>query len=128
MIIETERGLSYPLGATVTPSGVNFSVFSKNATGMELLLFDGVDDSKPSAVIKFDPKKNKTYDYWHLFVDGLKAGQLYAIVPMDHLNRSKVIGSILIKCCSIPTAVVLQFRRNIAGLQPVCRVIMPLSP
>src|SRR5208283_2467679 len=78
MILETEKGLSYPLGATVAPNGVNFSVFSKNATGMELLLFDGVDDSKPSAVIKFDPKKNKTYDYWHLFVDDLKASQLYA--------------------------------------------------
>ena len=32
-----------PLGATVTADGVNFSVFSKHATGIELLLFDGVD-------------------------------------------------------------------------------------
>ncbi len=78
MITETERGLSYPLGATVAPNGVNFSVFSKNSTAMELLLFDEVNDSKPSTVFKFDLKKNKTYDYWHLFVPGLKAGQLYA--------------------------------------------------
>ncbi len=77
MIIGSERGQSYPLGATVVPNGVNFSVFSKNATGMELLLFDGVDDAKPSAVIKFDSKKNRTYDYWHIFMAGLKAGQLY---------------------------------------------------
>ncbi len=45
---------------------------------MELLFFDAVNDSKPSAVIRFDPKKNRTYDYWHLFVPGIKAGQLYA--------------------------------------------------
>ncbi len=78
MIIETERGLSYPLGATVAPNGVNFSVFSKNSTAMELLLFDEVNDGNPSTVFKFDLKKNRTYDYWHLFVRGLKAGQLYA--------------------------------------------------
>jgi isoamylase len=78
MVIETERGLSYPLGATVTPNGVNFSIFSKNSTAMELLLFDRVNDSKPSALLKFDHNKNKTYDYWHLFVPGLTAGQLYA--------------------------------------------------
>ena len=78
MIIETEKGLSYPLGATVTSSGVNFSIFSKNSTAMELLLFDEVSDSKPSTVLKFDLKTNRTYDYWHLFVHGLKAGQLYA--------------------------------------------------
>ena len=78
MITETERGLSYPLGATVVPNGVNFSVFSKNSTAMELLLFDEVNDSNPSTVFKFDLKKNRTYDYWHLFVPGLKAGQLYA--------------------------------------------------
>ena len=40
-------GQSSPLGATVFADGVNFSVFSKNATGMELLLFDEVTDSKP---------------------------------------------------------------------------------
>ena len=79
MILETEKGLSYPLGATVAPNGVNFSVFSKNATGMELLLFDGVDDSKPSAVIKFDPKKNKTYDYWHHLCGRPEGGSVICI-------------------------------------------------
>jgi len=40
-----------PLGATVTADGVNFSVFSKHATGIELLLFDGVDAAAPARVI-----------------------------------------------------------------------------
>ncbi len=35
-----KQGESYPLGATVCPGGVNFSVFSRNSTVIELLLFD----------------------------------------------------------------------------------------
>ena len=30
-------GRSYPLGATIFPDGVNFSVFSRGASGVELL-------------------------------------------------------------------------------------------
>jgi glycogen operon protein len=56
---------------------VNFSVFSKNCTSMELLLFDHADDGRPSRVFTLDPRKNKTHHYWHIFVPGLEAGQLY---------------------------------------------------
>ncbi len=35
----TKPGSSFPLGATVYPEGVNFSIFSKGAAGVELLLF-----------------------------------------------------------------------------------------
>jgi len=69
-------GQSFLLGATVIADAVNFSVFSKNATGMELLLFEDVTDSKPR-VITLDPVKNRTYHYWHVAVPGLKPGQLY---------------------------------------------------
>ena len=71
-------GTSYPLGATVFPSGVNFSVFSQHCNSLELLLFDDAADTKPARVIAFDPNKNKTFYYWHLFVPGLTSGQLYA--------------------------------------------------
>jgi len=71
-----KTGQSYPLGATVFADAVNFSVFSKNATGMELLLFDEITDSKPR-VITLDPVKNRTYHYWHISVPRLKPGQLY---------------------------------------------------
>ena len=70
-------GKSFPLGATVTPYGVNFSLFSKNSTFVELLLFNQVDDAKPAAVIPLDPWKNRTYHYWHVFVPDLKPGQIY---------------------------------------------------
>ena len=74
---EIETGKSFPLGATVYPDGVNFSVFSKNATRVDLLLFNRVDDPKPARVLSLDPTKNRTYHYWHCFVPGLKAGQIY---------------------------------------------------
>ncbi|HSN04298.1 MAG TPA: glycogen debranching protein GlgX [Nitrospira sp.] len=72
-----DPGKSFPLGATVSPLGVNFSVFSKNSTLVELLLFDHVDDAKPATVIALDPWRNLTYHYWHVFVPGLQAGQIY---------------------------------------------------
>ena len=48
-------GSSSPLGATLRRDGVNFSIFSKHATGLDLLLFDHVDDAEPSRVIFVDP-------------------------------------------------------------------------
>ncbi len=70
-------GRSFPLGATVFPEGVNFCVMSKNSYALELLLFDDVDDGKPARVIRLDPRQNRTFYYWHVFVQGIKAGQLY---------------------------------------------------
>ena len=74
---EIREGKSSPLGATPSPVGVNFSVFSRNATGVDLLLFDEVDDARPSRVISIDPASNRTYHYWHVFVPGVQAGQIY---------------------------------------------------
>ena len=71
-------GNSFPLGATLVPGGANFSVFSKHSTGAQLLLFGDVDASRPSRVIDLDPRTNRTYHYWHAFVSGVTAGQIYA--------------------------------------------------
>src|SRR5512147_2723673 len=73
----TQPGRSSPLGSTVSPEGVNFSVFSKSSTRIELLFFDRVDDSKPSTVIPLDPITNRTYHYWHVFVPDIQPGQIY---------------------------------------------------
>ena len=70
-------GNSFPLGATIYPDGVNFSLYSKHSTLVEVLLFDRVDDAKPSMVIPLDPWRNRTYHYWHVFVPGLQSGQIY---------------------------------------------------
>jgi isoamylase len=65
------------LGATCSDGGVSFALFSRNATGVELLLFDRDDDPKASRVIRFDPEKNRSYHYWHVFVSGVAPAQIY---------------------------------------------------
>ena len=72
-----QDGSSAPLGATVTAEGVNFSVFSRSATAVELLLFDDVLAASPSRVVELEPGRHRTYHYWHLFVPGLQPGQVY---------------------------------------------------
>lgn len=71
-------GRSFPLGASICAGGVNFSVFSSTCETLELLLFDVPDAAEPAQVILFDPHKHKTYHYWHMFVPGLRSGQIYA--------------------------------------------------
>jgi isoamylase len=73
----TRIGRSSPLGATIVGGGANFSLFSRSATGVELLFFDSEDDARPSRVIPIDPAANRTYHYWHLFVPGVEPGQIY---------------------------------------------------
>ncbi|HRF62294.1 MAG TPA: glycogen debranching enzyme, partial [Candidatus Competibacter sp.] len=74
-----EPGSPHPLGATVTADGINFSVFSEHATGIELLLFDGCDDIHPFQTVSFDPTINKTFHFWHALIRNAKAGIHYAI-------------------------------------------------
>jgi len=70
------QGRSSPLGATVVDGGVNFSIFSRNATGVELLFFER-DDARPARSIRLDPATDRTYHYWHVFVPGARPGQIY---------------------------------------------------
>src|SRR5512133_1014936 len=70
-------GRSFPVGATLVDGGANFSLFSRSAAAIELLLFDRVDDARPSRIIPIDPCTNRTYHYWHVFVPGVQAGQIY---------------------------------------------------
>ena len=73
-----KKGNAAPIGATVTKEGVNFSLFSKNATHVSLLLFNQVEDMVPFREIALDRYHNRTYHYWHIQIEGLKVGQLYA--------------------------------------------------
>lgn len=94
-----ERGKSFPLGATIQHGGVNFSVYSKSSLALQLVLFDGVGDAKPSRVISLEPRVNRSYHYWHVFVPGIRPGQLYgyrAFGPFDpaggqRFDRDKVL-------------------------------------
>jgi len=73
-----EPGMSFPLGATLGDGGVNFSVFSKHARALQLLLFDAIDAPRASRTVDLVPPAHRTYHYWHAFVPGVGAGQLYA--------------------------------------------------
>jgi glycogen operon protein len=66
-----------PLGATVCHEGARFSLFSRKASKVELLLFDRENDECPSRVISIDPVTNRTYHYWHVLVPGIQHGQIY---------------------------------------------------
>ena len=69
----TDSASPSPLGATVLSGGVNFSVFSRSASAIDLLLFDRDDDAQPSRVVTIDPIHQRQYHYWHVFVPGLRA-------------------------------------------------------
>jgi len=75
---DVTSGASAPLGATVLPGGVNFSVFSKHAVLLELLLFDDENASLPARIVPLDANKHRTHHYWHVFVPDLQPGQVYA--------------------------------------------------
>ena len=72
-----ESGSSDPLGATLVAGGANFSLFSRHAASVDLLLFDREDDDRPARVIPIDPVQHRTYHYWHIFVRGIESGQIY---------------------------------------------------
>jgi isoamylase len=72
------KGLSAPLGATVRDDGVNFCIYSRDATLIELLLFENETASEPTQTIPLEPREHRTYHYWHAFVLGIGAGQVYA--------------------------------------------------
>ncbi|NET37663.1 MAG: hypothetical protein F6K19_37535, partial [Cyanothece sp. SIO1E1] len=78
MDLDILPGQSFPLGATIYPNGVNFSIFSKHAEALELLLFEHSNDAQPTHIIPLDPKQNRTFFYWHVFVASIGAGQIYA--------------------------------------------------
>jgi isoamylase len=74
----TTPGRSSPLGARVYARGVNFALYARGAAQVELLLFNSPDDPLPAEIIPLDPRRNCTANYWHIFVPGLKSGQIYA--------------------------------------------------
>ncbi len=71
-------GSAHPLGAHPGAAGTNFSVWSRTAAQVDLLLFDGVEDSRPARRIALDPERNRTANFWHVFVPGVGSGQVYA--------------------------------------------------
>jgi isoamylase len=66
-------GRPYPLGATWDGQGTNFAIFSEGASGVELCLFDAVDEPERIAI----PLPETTAHVWHGYLPGVRPGQLY---------------------------------------------------
>ena len=61
----------------MTADGVDFVVFAKRASAVEMVLFDHVDEVVPAQVVRLDPVVNRTGDYWHAHLAGIGHDQLY---------------------------------------------------
>ncbi|MGC2112367.1 MAG: glycogen debranching protein GlgX [Candidatus Korobacteraceae bacterium] len=66
-------GKPYPLGATWDGTGVNFALYSENATKVELCLYDNRTRRETRRV----PFTEQTAFIWHAYLPGLQPGQLY---------------------------------------------------
>lgn len=112
---------SSPLGATVCPGGTNFSVFSRNASGVELLFFDREEDARPARVVRVDPSTNRSYHYWHVFVPGVQPGQIYGYRiegPFDPANGMRFDpGKVLLDPCGRGVVVPKNYSREAATEQ-----------
>jgi isoamylase len=79
-------GRSYPLGASFDGGGVNFALFSENATGVDLCLFDSPDATVETHRI---PLPERTDMVWHGYLPDVEPGQLYGYRvhgPFDPTN------------------------------------------
>lgn len=75
MTIKNYPGSPYPLGATWDGEGVNFALFSENATKVELCLYENSEEEKEYAVINMT---ERTHHIWHTYLPEAKPGLLYA--------------------------------------------------
>lgn len=74
---DIRSGSPLPWGARQVGDGVNFAIFSRNATRVRLELYASASDAAPSKTIELDPPRHRTGDVWHVWVKGVPPGQLY---------------------------------------------------
>jgi isoamylase len=72
--IPIHPGDPYPLGSFWDGKGVNFALYSHNATGVELCLFNAPKDEKEVRRIRLP---ERTHDIWHAYIPEIKPGQIY---------------------------------------------------
>ncbi len=75
--IKARPGRRFPLGATCEANGVNFSMFSRHASTVELLLYESMDALAPFEVLRLDPENNRDFFFWNIFVEGARPGMAY---------------------------------------------------
>ncbi|MCL2154510.1 MAG: glycogen debranching protein GlgX [Leptospirales bacterium] len=76
--LKTAAGLPQPFGAIIINGGIQFVIFSRNAASVELLIFHSAESDAEYTIFKLDPEYNKTGDIWHIWIEGLGEGTVYA--------------------------------------------------
>src|SRR5262249_6178286 len=82
-------GVPYPLGASCDGSGGNLALFSENASGVELCLFDGADGNNETARFRLTEQTDQA---WHIYLPDIGSGQRYGYRvhgPHDPANGSR---------------------------------------
>ena len=75
---DIRAGSPLPMGTRETGGGVNFAFFSRYASRVQLALFNHPEDATAARIIDLDPLRNRTGDVWHIWIKGIRPGQLYA--------------------------------------------------
>ncbi len=90
MSYQIRPGNRYPEGATAVADGVNFSIYSRHATHVELLLFAAADSVEPFQIIPLEARLQRMFFFWSVLVVDLPAGTHYAwrIDGPDDLHQS----------------------------------------
>jgi len=97
-VSKIHQGKPWPLGSTITKRGVNFCVAAPTAKRLELLIFANAKENHPDEVIHLN-NENRSGDYWHIEIEGLKAGCCYGyrVFRDDNIEKN----------CSHPNKVLL---------------------
>src|SRR4029077_18682871 len=106
-------GQSSPLGATVCSGGANFSLYSRGATAIELLLFAKEEDVHPAHVPSLHETVKRTYPYWNVLIAPStivmfsfpvwERGSFLDIASMDHSIPPEGCVLMLPRSCSTRT-------------------------
>ena len=83
-----KHGKPYPSGSKYSAKGVNFSIFSRHAEHVELLLFSSAESDEPFQIIRLDKDINRTFFSWHVYVSKLPAGTWYTW-RMDGVGQAR---------------------------------------
>ncbi|MFM1799018.1 MAG: hypothetical protein RLZZ117_1296 [Cyanobacteriota bacterium] len=109
-------GQPWPLGASLTPQGVNFSVVAPLATRVELLLFAHGEAREPESILALEGP-HRSGDHWHVEVEGIGIGACYGyrvFGPLEPGNHGFNPSKVLIDPCARALAGWGGFRRGAA--------------
>jgi isoamylase len=126
-------GRPSPLGATFDGRGVNFALFSENATKVELCLFDSASARIESQRVVLPEKTNQV---WHGYLPEIKPGQIYGyrvhgpkLAGRGHrYNARKVLLDPYVRSIArelIWNDAVLDPEQDTAPFAPLARVVSP---